>query len=68
MTGLGDNDWVKFEITFDYSAYNKVVDKALLAKGRYKLGIVIASSAEGDYFRGSVGSTLDVRNLKVTHE
>ena len=68
VTGLGDNDWVKFEITFDYSAYNKVVDKALLAKGRYKLGIVIASSAEGDYFRGSVGSTLDVRNLKVTHE
>lgn len=67
-TGLGDDDWVKFEIEFDYDKYKKVVNADLLAKGVYRLGIVIASSAEGDYFRGSVGSTLDVRNLKVTHE
>ena len=33
-----------------------------------RLGIVVASSAEGDYFRGAVGSTLDVRNIKVTNE
>ena len=67
-TGLGDDDWVKFEIEFDYDKYKKAVNADLLAKGVYRLGIVIASSAEGDYFRGSVGSTLDVRNLKVTHE
>lgn len=67
-TGLGDDDWVKFEIEFDYDKYKKVVNADLLAKGVYRLGIVIASSAEGDYFRGAVGSTLDVRNIKVTNE
>ena len=65
-TGLGDDDWVKFEIEFDYDKYKKAVNADLLAKGVYRLGIVIASSAEGDYFRGAVGSTLDVRNIKVT--
>lgn len=68
ITGLGDNDWTQFEITFDYEKYGKTIDTDKLAKGKYKLGIVIASSAEGDYFRGAVGSTLDVRNLKVTHK
>lgn len=67
-TGLGDDDWVKFEIEFDYDKYKKAVNVDLLAKGVYRLGIVIASSAEGDYFRGAVGSTLDVRNIKVTNE
>lgn len=67
-TGLGDDDWVKFEIEFDYDKYKKTVNAGLLAKGVYRLGIVIASSAEGDYFRGAVGSTLDVRNIKVTNE
>ncbi len=68
VTGLGDNDWVSFSIDFDYSAYGKTIDEAQLALGKYKIGIVIASSAEGDYFRGAVGSTLDVRNLKIVHE
>lgn len=67
-TGLGDDDWVKFEIEFDYDKYKKAVNADLLAKGVYRLGIVIASSAEGDYFHGAVGSTLDVRNIKVTNE
>lgn len=67
-TGLGDDDWVKFEIEFDYDKCKKAVNADLLAKGVYRLGIVIASSAEGDYFRGAVGSTLDVRNIKVTNE
>lgn len=67
-TGLDDDDWVKFEIEFDYDKYKKAVNADLLAKGVYRLGIVIASSAEGDYFRGAVGSTLDVRNIKVTNE
>ena len=67
-TGLGDDDWVKSEIEFDYDKYKKAVNADLLAKGVYRLGIVIASSAEGDYFRGAVGSTLDVRNIKVTNE
>ncbi len=66
-TGLGDDDWVKFEIEFDYDKYKKAVNADLLAKGVYRLGIVIASSAEGDYFRGAVGSTLDVRKIKVTN-
>ena len=66
-TGLGDDSWTSFELNFTY--YDGVtVDSEKLAKGRYKLGIVIASSAEGDYFRGAVGSTLDIRNIKVTHE
>lgn len=61
-------EWASFSITFDYSRYGKPVDSEKLAKGKYKLGIVIASSAEGDYFRGAVGSTLDIRNIKMTHE
>lgn len=67
VTGLGDDAWVDFKIPFVY--YDGVtIDYEALAKGQYKIGIVIASSAEGDYFRGAVGSTLDVKNIRVIHE
>lgn len=66
-TGLGDGDWTSFEIDFNYYE-GKTVDPEKLAKGVYKLGIVIASSAEGDYFRGAVGSTLEIKDVKVKHQ
>ncbi len=57
-------EWVDFDIPFAYVT-GKTIDPERLANGEYKIGIVISSSADGDFFRGAVGSTLDVKNLKI---
>lgn len=62
------DEWTQFSVPFDYSAYDREIDPDKLAQSKYRIGIVIASSAEGDYFRGAVGSTLDIRNLKITNQ
>lgn len=60
-------DWEAFEIPFNM-VDGKTVDTEKLAQGKYKIGIVISSSADGDYFKGAVGSTLDIKDLKIEHE
>ena len=57
------NGWVEFDTPFEMTG--RAVDYDKLAHGGYKIGIVISSSADGDYFRGAVGSTLDVADLKI---
>lgn len=57
-------EWVDFDIPFAYVS-GKTIDYEKLNNGEYKIGIVISSSADGDFFRGAVGSTLDVKNLKI---
>lgn len=60
-------DWEAFEIPFNM-VDGKTIDPEKLAQGKYKIGIVISSSADGDYFKGAVGSTLDIKDLKIEHE
>lgn len=60
-------EWVDFEVPFAFED-GKSIDETKLEDGKYKIGIVISSSADGDYFRGAVGSTLDVKNLEVKYE
>ena len=64
----GESDeWIEFDVKFDY-VQGKTVDPSLLAKGAYKIGIVISSSADGDYFKGAVGSTLDIDDLAIINQ
>ncbi len=58
------DEWIPFEIPFKRVA-GKTIDRSKLVNGTYKVGIVISSSADGDYFKGAVGSTLDIANLKI---
>lgn len=58
------DDWIRFELPFVMFA-GKTVDNQKLVSGKCKLGIVISSSVDGDYFKGAVGSTLDVADLKI---
>lgn len=61
------SEWVSFDIEFKPVA-GRTVDKEKLAKGKYKVGMVISSSVDGDYFKGAVGSTLDVKDLKYDNK
>ena len=60
-------EWVDFEVPFAFED-GKTIDSERLENGEYKIGIVISSSADGDFFRGAVGSTLDVKNLEIKYE
>ena len=61
------NDWVTFDVPFEVAANAPELDPSGLAMGKYKIGIVISSSVDGDQFEGAVGSILDVKDLKVHH-
>ncbi len=59
------SEWKEFRVPFKSEGLQ--VDPDRLAKGKYKVGIVISSSIDGDVFRGAVGSCLDVKDLKLEH-
>lgn len=56
------DDWTSFKVTFDYRAE---IDPSLLENRGYSLAVVFSSSAEGDKFEGSIGSTLDIDDVKI---
>ena len=56
--------WITFELPF-VEMEGKTIDNQKLVSGKYKLGIVISSSVDGDTFKGAVGSTLDIADLKI---
>lgn len=60
------SEWKEFRVAFKPSE-GRQVDPERLAKGKYKVGIVISSSIDGDVFKGAVGSRLDVKDLKLEH-
>lgn len=62
------DEWTYFELDFDYDRYGKTVDAAKLANGQYNISIVLASSKNGDEFKGAVGSTLLVDDMKLEYE
>ena len=56
--------WTHFELPFVYVS-GKSFDETRRQRGGYALTIVMTSSTGGAYFRGAVGSTLKVDNLKI---
>ena len=55
-------DWTQFTVDFEYS---KELDRDLLANRGYSLAVVFTSSIEGASFRGAIGSTLYIDEVKV---
>lgn len=58
-------EWQRFDLPFEYYAS---VDMNLLHNFGYSLAVVFTSSIEGNLFRGAVGSTLWVDEVKLTCE
>lgn len=56
------DEWTEFNIDFEYS---EDIDPQLLADRGYNLTVVFTSSIEGATFKGAVGSTLHVDEVKV---
>ncbi len=59
------NEWTYFNIDF---VYNAEVDENLLQDYGYNLAVVFTSSVEGASFRGAIGSTLLIDEVKVNCE
>lgn len=62
------DEWTAFEIPFDYERYGQEVDINQLKEGKYKIGIVLASSVNGALFEGAPGSTLLVDEMELIYE
>ena len=54
--------WTEFTVDFKYS---EEIDRNLLANRGYNLAVVFTSSIEGASFRGAIGSTLYIDEVKV---
>jgi len=61
------DQWTRFEIPFRRIP-GKTVDPQKLAAGGYNLALVFTSSAEGDQYRGAVGSTLVIDDVRLIRE
>jgi hypothetical protein len=60
------SSWKAFSIPF---VSRKPINDTLLKSGQYKLTLVFSSSVEGAFFKGAVGSTLDIDEVSlVTQE
>lgn len=56
------DEWTQFTVNFEYS---EPLDPELLANRGYNLAVVATSSIEGARFRGAIGSTIYVDEIKV---
>ena len=61
---LSTGGWVRFAVPFRLRPGMDIIPQ-LLADGKYSLAIVASSSLEGDYFRGALGSTLQISSLEL---
>lgn len=61
------DEWTHFEIPFEAVA-GRVIDSEKLKNGQYSLSIIMSSSKEGAIFKGAIGSTLYVDELKLYSE
>lgn len=60
---ITDTDgWTQFTVNFDY---RQQIDRELLANRGYNLAVVFTSSIEGASFKGAIGSTLYIDDVKV---
>lgn len=55
-------EWTEFTVSFDYRTE---IDRQLLADRGYNLAVVCTSSIEGASFKGALGSTLHIDELKI---
>lgn len=60
-------EWVSFAVPFTQPG-SKAFDAAKLRSGKYKLELVCSSSKEGAWFRGAVGSTLYIDDIRLEVE
>lgn len=69
-TDLTKVDYEKFEVQFDYNSYQAIrpFDNNKAKNYEYNLAVVFTSSIDGAYFKGAVGSTLFVDEVKVICE
>ena len=56
------DEWTEFTVDFEYSSE---IDRELLRNRGYNLAVVFTSSIEGASFRGAIGSTLYIDEVKV---
>lgn len=61
------NEWTEFNLPFELKP-GKTLDKEKLEKGEYRISIVFSSSIYGDEFRGAVGSTLFIDEVRLITE
>ncbi|MFV0545486.1 MAG: PCMD domain-containing protein [Bacteroides sp.] len=61
------DQWIAFDLPFE-PVNNKTIDQQKLKDGKYKLGIVLSSSADGAHFKGAVGSTLYIDEMELVCE
>lgn len=55
-------EWTEFELPFNYLSD---IDLTLLQERGYSLAVVFSSSADGDEFRGAIGSELCIDKVQV---
>lgn len=58
-------EWREFKVDFSYA---EEIDIDLMAERGYSLAIVFSSSADGAYFQGAIGSTLDIDKVRIVCE
>lgn len=60
----GDDEWHEFKASFVYYN-NKDLDQETLENRGYSLAIVFSSSKDGDNFKGAIGSTLILDDVRI---
>lgn len=66
-TIVESDKWTEFDLPFEEQNH-KTIDPEKLKEGKYKLGIVFSSSADGANFNGAVGSTLYIDEVELICE
>ncbi len=61
------SEWTPFAIPFKLLP-GRTIDRQKLAAGGYNMVIVMSSSLHGDEFKGAIGSTLQVDQMKIECE
>lgn len=62
------NEFVHFDVEFDYNSYKVPFSWDELQDNKYKLTIVFASSKRGQHYEGRPGSTLIVDNVNFYYD
>ena len=66
-TPTKDGAWTPFEGKLEVVAGKEAAYKQIdLQKGKYRMALIFSSSADGDKFRGAIGSRLRIDDFTVT--
>lgn len=61
---IESEEWTAFNLPFK-PVKGRNLDMKKLKEGKYKISIVLSSSADGAYFKGAIGSTLYVDEMEL---